>query len=47
MADLTLASPGQVQRYKEAWIEFLDKRVAKQAAAMLNAQPIGGSKSEK
>jgi hypothetical protein len=34
-------------RYTEAWIEFLNKSVAKSAAEMLNAQPIGGAKGEK
>lgn len=33
--------------YTEAWIEFVDKAVAKSAALMLNAQTIGGHKGEK
>ncbi|CDZ98156.1 pre-rrna-processing protein esf2 [Phaffia rhodozyma] len=33
--------------YSEAWIEFLNKSIAKSAAEMLNAQPIGGNKGEK
>ncbi|KAL7409287.1 hypothetical protein BDY24DRAFT_327226, partial [Mrakia frigida] len=34
-------------RYTEAWIEFLNKSVARSAAEMLNAQPIGGAKGER
>ncbi|KWU47638.1 hypothetical protein RHOSPDRAFT_3621, partial [Rhodotorula sp. JG-1b] len=30
--------------FKEGWVEFLDKRVARSVAEMLNAQPIGQSK---
>jgi hypothetical protein len=40
-------SPAHSVNYTEAWIEFLDKQVAKSAAAMLNAQTIGGHKGEK
>ena len=31
-----------VAHYTEGWIEFTSKKVAKAAAEMLNAQPIGG-----
>ena len=31
-----------VARYTEGWVEFTSKKVAKAAAEMLNAQPIGG-----
>ena len=31
-----------VARYTEGWVEFASKKVAKAAAEMLNAQPIGG-----
>jgi ESF2/ABP1 family protein len=30
--------------FTEGWVEFKDKRVARAAAEMLNAQPIGGKK---
>ncbi|KAI0773971.1 hypothetical protein C8Q74DRAFT_1267634 [Fomes fomentarius] len=30
--------------YTEGWVEFMDKRVARSVAEMLNAQPIGGKK---
>lgn len=30
--------------YTEGWVEFLDKRVARAIAEMLNGQPIGGKK---
>ncbi|KAG6877449.1 hypothetical protein C0993_007133 [Termitomyces sp. T159_Od127] len=30
--------------YTEGWVEFKDKKVARQVAEMLNAQPIGGKK---
>ncbi|KAG6859805.1 hypothetical protein C0995_003709 [Termitomyces sp. Mi166 len=30
--------------YTEGWVEFKDKRVAREVAEMLNAQPIGGKK---
>lgn len=33
--------------YSEAWVEFLDKSVAKTVAKMLNAQVIGGKKGDK
>lgn len=33
--------------YSEAWVEFLDKGVAKTVAKMLNAQVIGGKKGDK
>ncbi|RHZ53040.1 hypothetical protein Glove_452g6 [Diversispora epigaea] len=32
------------QNYTEGWIEFLDKKVAKNVASTLNTQPIGGKK---
>ncbi|CDW97936.1 hypothetical protein [Sporisorium scitamineum] len=31
-----------IARYTEGWVEFTSKKVAKAAAEMLNAQPIGG-----
>ncbi|SNX87623.1 related to ESF2 - essential nucleolar protein involved in pre-18S rRNA processing [Melanopsichium pennsylvanicum] len=31
-----------IARYTEGWVEFASKKVAKAAAEMLNAQPIGG-----
>lgn len=31
----------QSHRFKEGWVEFEDKRVARSVAEMLNAQPIG------
>jgi ESF2/ABP1 family protein len=37
----------QSHNFKEGWIEFLDKRVARSVAEMLNAQNIGGKKSDK
>lgn len=33
----------QSHNFKEGWIEFLDKRVARSVAEMLNAQTIGGN----
>lgn len=33
----------QSHRFKEGWVEFEDKRVARSVAEMLNAQPIGAS----
>ncbi|WVQ70377.1 uncharacterized protein L199_008604 [Kwoniella botswanensis] len=33
--------------FSEAWVEFLDKSVAKTVASMLNAQVIGGKKGDK
>lgn len=33
--------------YNEAWVEFLDKSVAKTVASMLNAQVIGGKKGDR
>ncbi|WVQ77931.1 hypothetical protein IAT38_000011 [Cryptococcus sp. DSM 104549] len=33
--------------FGEAWVEFLDKSVAKTVASMLNAQVIGGKKGDK
>jgi len=33
--------------YSEAWVEFLDKNVAKTVASMMNAQVIGGKKGDK
>ncbi|KAF9526310.1 hypothetical protein CPB83DRAFT_770517 [Crepidotus variabilis] len=30
--------------YTEGWVEFKDKKIARSAAGMLNAQPIGGKK---
>lgn len=32
------------RRCSEGWVEFLDKTVAKDVAAMLNNQPMGGKK---
>ncbi|TYJ53320.1 hypothetical protein B9479_006035 [Cryptococcus floricola] len=37
----------QNANYSEAWVEFLDKSVAKTVASMLNAQVIGGKKGDK
>ncbi|KAF0388481.1 ESF2/ABP1 family protein [Gigaspora margarita] len=34
------------QNYTEGWVEFMDKKVAKNVAAALNAQPIGGNKRD-
>lgn len=33
--------------FNEAWVEFLDKSVAKTVAQMLNAQVIGGKKGDR
>lgn len=33
----------QSHNFKEGWVEFLDKRVARSVAEMLNAQTIGAS----
>jgi len=33
--------------YSEAWVEFLDKNVAKTVASMMNAQVIGGKKGDR
>lgn len=33
--------------YSEAWVEFLEKDVAKTVAKMLNAEVIGGKKGDK
>ncbi|GLB33266.1 putative pre-rrna-processing protein esf2 [Lyophyllum shimeji] len=33
--------------YTEGWVEFKDKKVARQVAEMLNAQPIGGKKGSR
>jgi len=30
--------------FTEGWVEFMDKRVARTVAEMLNGQPIGGKK---
>ena len=32
------------KNFTEGWIEFEDKRVAKQTAQMLNGQPMGGKR---
>ena len=32
------------KNFTEGWVEFEDKAVAKQVAAMLNANPIGGKR---
>jgi ESF2/ABP1 family protein len=32
------------KNFTEGWVEFQDKRVAKQVAAMLNGQPMGGKR---
>jgi len=34
-------------QYTEGWVEFLDKRVARAVAEMLNGQPIGGKKGNR
>jgi ESF2/ABP1 family protein len=33
------------QSYVDGWVEFADKKVAKQVAAMLNTHPIGGKQA--
>lgn len=33
--------------YSEAWVEFMDKSLAKTVASMLNAQVIGGKKGDR
>jgi hypothetical protein len=33
--------------FSEAWVEFLDKSVAKTVASMLNAEVIGGKKGDR
>lgn len=33
--------------YTEAWVEFMDKSIAKTVAQMLNAQVIGGKKGDR
>ncbi|GAA5928832.1 hypothetical protein JCM1841_003584 [Sporobolomyces salmonicolor] len=37
----------QSHNFKEGWVEFLDKRVARSVAEMLNAQTIGGKKGDR
>jgi len=37
----------QSANFDEAWVEFLDKSVAKTVAKMLNAQVIGGKKGDR
>lgn len=37
----------QSANFTEAWLEFLDKRIAKTVAPMLNAQLIGGKKGDR
>lgn len=37
----------QSANFSEAWLEFLDKRIAKTVALMLNAQLIGGKKGDR
>ncbi|GAA5825418.1 hypothetical protein JCM3770_002128 [Rhodotorula araucariae] len=37
----------QSHNFKEGWVEFLDKRIARSVAEMLNAQTIGGKKSDR
>ncbi|BGP39403.1 RNA-binding ATPase activator esf2 [Rhodotorula kratochvilovae] len=37
----------QSHNFKEGWVEFLDKRIARSVAEMLNANPIGGKKSDR
>lgn len=37
----------QAANFTEAWVEFLDKNVAKTVASMLNAQAIGGKKGDR
>jgi ESF2/ABP1 family protein len=37
----------QSANFTEAWLEFMDKRIAKTVAPMLNAQLIGGKKGDK
>lgn len=34
-------------RFAEGWVEFLDKRVARSVAALLNARTIGGKKNSR
>ncbi|WAQ86376.1 hypothetical protein PtA15_7A102 [Puccinia triticina] len=33
--------------FKEGWVEFMDKKVARRAAEMLNTRPIGGKPSDR
>lgn len=33
--------------FTEAWVEFMDKSIAKTVAQMLNAQVIGGKKGDR
>ncbi|KAF6213094.1 hypothetical protein GE061_010809 [Apolygus lucorum] len=37
----------QPDNYSEGWVEFLKKRHAKQVAALLNNQPMGGKKKDR
>lgn len=37
----------QAANFTEAWVEFLDKNVAKTVARMLNAEVIGGKKGDR
>ena len=37
----------QSANFSEAWVEFLDKSIAKTVAEMLNAQVIGGKKGDR
>ncbi|KAH8086886.1 hypothetical protein HD553DRAFT_331139 [Filobasidium floriforme] len=37
----------QSANFTEAWLEFMDKRIAKTVAPMLNAQLIGGKKGDR
>lgn len=34
-------------RFKEGWVEFKKRRVARKVAQLLNAQPIGGKKGDR
>jgi ESF2/ABP1 family protein len=37
----------QQANFSEAWVEFLDKSIAKTVAKMLNAEVIGGKKGDR
>ena len=37
----------RARNFREGWVEFLSKRVAKEVAGSLNSQPVGGKKRSK
>lgn len=35
------------RQYTEGWVEFVDKRIGRSVAGMLNARPIGGKRGSR